>query len=115
MAHTPFLAPLQAALFPDGPVTTRRMFGGSGYYLDGRIFALEFDGELFLKVDAETKHCFTAAGLPPFTYSGGHGKDITVAYHRAPEPLDDPAALAPWLHLALGAARRAEAKRRKKS
>ncbi len=115
MAHTPFLAALQAALFPDGPVTTRRMFGGTGYYVEGRIFALEFDGALYLKADAESKPRFAAAGLAPFTYIGAHGKEIAIAYHRAPEPLDDPTALAPWLQLALGAARRAEGKKRKKS
>src|SRR6516165_6406524 len=36
---------------PFGPVAVRRMFGGAGLYRDGLMFALEFDGVIFLRVD----------------------------------------------------------------
>ena len=35
---------------PFGPVTVRRMFGGAGIYREGLMFALVFDGAIFLKV-----------------------------------------------------------------
>ena len=34
-----------------GPVTVKRMFGGQGVYHQGRIIALEVDGEMLLKAD----------------------------------------------------------------
>ncbi len=37
---------------PFGPVVARRMFGGAGLYRDGLMFALVFDGVIFLRVDA---------------------------------------------------------------
>jgi DNA transformation protein len=37
---------------PFGEVVIRRMFGGAGVYADGLCFAIEQDGEVFLKVDA---------------------------------------------------------------
>ena len=37
---------------PFGAVVVRRMFGGAGVYADGLCFAIEQDGEVFLKVDA---------------------------------------------------------------
>jgi hypothetical protein len=36
---------------PFGAVTVKRMFGGAGIWSDGLMFALVFDGAIFLKVD----------------------------------------------------------------
>ena len=43
---------------PFGPVTVRRMFGGAGIYREGLMFALVFDGAIFLKVDDASKGSF---------------------------------------------------------
>ena len=37
---------------PFGEVAVKRMFGGAGIYAEGLCFAIEQDGEVFLKVDA---------------------------------------------------------------
>ena len=43
---------LKALFEPFGPVTVRRMFGGSGIYADGLCFAIEADGDVYIKADA---------------------------------------------------------------
>ena len=43
---------LKALFAPFGSVTVKRMFGGSGIYAEGLCFAIEADGEVFLKTDA---------------------------------------------------------------
>ena len=40
------------ALEPMGRVSLRKMMGGATLYLDGTIFAIMVDGELWLKADA---------------------------------------------------------------
>jgi DNA transformation protein len=42
------------------------MFGGHGVEVDGLCFALEFDGEVYRKADAETDRAFADAGWDPF-------------------------------------------------
>jgi DNA transformation protein len=94
-------------LFQDlGPVRTRRMFGGQGVYFQGRIFALEVGGEIYLKTDAELRPRFAAAGSRAFAYSKG-GKVHETSYWLMPEEgAEDPAAAALWARLALDAAAR---------
>jgi DNA transformation protein and related proteins len=95
-----------------GPIRTRRMFGGQGIYCDGRMFALEAGGEIFLKVDARTVEAFRQAGSRPFTYDK-QGKTATMNYWRLPDAgLDDPDEAARWGRLACEAAARAVAAKR---
>ena len=98
------------ALAPLGPVESRAMFGGHGVYLEGAMLALVAGGEVYLKVDDVNRERFVAAGLPPFVHVA-RGREITMSFHRAPEPLDDWGALAPFAESALLAARRALAAR----
>lgn len=96
---------------PFGPVAVERMFGGHGIYADGIFFALESDGEIYLKADAETQPRFAAAGSRPFVYQGKN-KPVTMSYWRIPDDaLEDDDALRRWAALALDAARRALAKK----
>jgi len=60
---------LKALFEPFGAVTVKRMFGGAGIYAEGVCFAIESDGEVFLKTDSETQASFSAAGSPPFVYN----------------------------------------------
>jgi len=93
---------------PFGAVAVKRMFGGCGVYADGVFFALEADGEIYLKADAETKAVFEAAGSRPFVYQGGK-KLVTMSYWRLPdEAFEDEDELRRWARLALDAARRAQ-------
>jgi len=100
-----------SALFaPFAGVQVKRMFGGHGVYADGLCFALEMDGEVFLKVDAQTREAFAAAGSSPFVHYA-RGKPTATSFWRLPAEADDPEALKRWASLGLLAARRNSAGR----
>ena len=86
---------------PLGLVDTRRMFGGHGIYLNGRIFALEIGGEIFIKAGEGIADRFRAAGSRPFTYAR-NGKTATMGYWTLPESaVDDPEEAARWARISL--------------
>ncbi len=98
---------LKALFEPFGPVTVRRMFGGAGVYAEGLCFAIEADGEVFLKADALSQPSFSAAGSAPFTYVM-KGKPKSMSFWRLPEIAHDEAdELRRWAGLGVEAARRA--------
>ena len=89
------------------PVTARRMFGGHGIYHAGVMFALIADGQLYLKVDDESRADFVAAGLAPFVYEA-RGRRVSLSYHRAPDAmLDEPELAREWAERGWQAALRA--------
>ena len=97
-----------------GRVDARRMFGGTGFYADGRIVALEIEGVLYLKTDAESRPRFIDASGRPFVYDNGK-REVETSYWTPPDDaLDSGDAMAPWARLAREAALRAEAKPVKK-
>lgn len=97
-----------------GRVDARRMFGGTGFYADGRIVALEIEGVLYLKTDGDTRDRFRDAGGRPFVYENGK-REVETSYWTPPDDaLDSADAMAPWARLAREAALRAEAKPVKK-
>jgi DNA transformation protein len=99
------LAPLGPGF---GHLGCRRMFGGHGLYMDGLFFAIESEGELFLKADAQSAPLFEAEGSSPFTYQK-NGKPFRLAYWRLPErALDEADELRRWVRLALAVAGRAK-------
>lgn len=90
-----------------GPVRTRRMFSGHGFYVDDLFIALIFEDRLFLKTDETTRPSFQAAGCEPFVYHKGDGEAVTVSYWSAPEEaMESPPAMRPWARLAMEAALR---------
>jgi len=96
---------------PFGAVTLRRMFGGAGIWSDGFMFALVFDGAIFLKVDEASIPDFEREGSRPFVYtrakSPGKIGRASLSYWRLPERLyDDPDELAVWAGRALAIAQR---------
>jgi DNA transformation protein len=92
-----------------GPVRARRMFGGHGIFMNGLMFGLIADDQLYLKVDDGNRAAFEAEGLQPFTYNG-KGKPVAMSYREAPsEGFDDPEILCEWAREAYAAALRAEA------
>lgn len=98
-------------LAPLGPVQVRRMFGGSGIFLDGLMFGLVADDVLYLKADAETIADFEAEGLEPFRYGRSDGRVTVMSYWQAPERLLDEAdEMVIWARKAVSVARRAAAK-----
>lgn len=91
-----------------GPVSIRRMFGGKGVYVDGRILALEVDGEILLKADDISAPEFEAAESRQWAYDG-KGKPVRMPYWSVPEEaFDDPDEMARWVRLAYEAALRAK-------
>jgi DNA transformation protein and related proteins len=96
---------------PFGPVVVRRMFGGAGIYREGLMFALVFDGAIFLRVDEASMPDFEREGSRPFGYtrakSPGKIGRASLSYWRLPERLyDEPDELAVWAERALQIARR---------
>lgn len=92
-----------------GQCTSRPMFGGHGFYIDGLFVALIAYERLFLKTDATTRPQFEAAGCEPFAFEK-EGEAIVTSYFSAPEQaMESPALMQPWARLALEAALRARA------
>jgi DNA transformation protein and related proteins len=101
---------------PFGPVSVRRMFGGAGIWSEGLMFALVFDGAIFLKVDEESIPDFEREGSKPFVYtrakSRGRVGRASLSYWRLPERLyDDPEELVAWANRALAIAQRKKFKK----
>jgi DNA transformation protein and related proteins len=95
-------------LQPLGAVSARRMFGGYGIFLDGLMFGLIADDQLYLKADDGNRAAYEAQDLQPFTYAG-KGRTITMSYREAPsEAFDDPEVLCDWARQAHAAARRSD-------
>lgn len=101
-----FIAHLQDLFALFGPVSARSMFGGHGLYFDGQIIGVVIEDALYLKVDAQTRSQFEAAGSAPCVYTG-QKTPITMSYWSLPaEAMDSPQAMRPWAELAYAAALR---------
>ena len=106
---------VQEALEPIGPVTMRKMMGAATLYLDGVIFAVLDESELWFKADAETNAIWDAEGCARFTFTGSDGKTETMNYRRAPSDVyDDAEVMQRWAALAREAGTRAASTRKKR-
>ncbi len=95
-------------LLPFGPVLSRSMFGGFGFYIDGIMFALIAYDHIYFKVDDGNRQEYLDAGTGPFTYEGKK-KPVLMSYFLVPpDVLDDPIELADWAGRALEAAKRSK-------
>jgi DNA transformation protein and related proteins len=104
---------VQEALAPLGKVSMRRMMGGATLYLDGTIFAILDEGELWFKADDETNAVWDAEGCERFSVTFKDGRVDTMNYRRTPTDVyDDPEAMQRWARLAVEAGLRGAAKRR---
>jgi DNA transformation protein and related proteins len=101
-----------------GPVSVNRMFGGAGIWSGGLMFAIAFDGVIYLRVDHVSIAEFEREGSKPFVYPraktpGKIGRP-SKAFWRLPERLyDDPDELAVWAQRSLAIAERKKLKPRK--
>jgi DNA transformation protein len=103
----------QEALEPLGTVTMRKMMGGATLYLDGIVFAILDEGELWLKADAETDAIWDAEACERFSVTFKDGKIDTMNYRRAPADVYDEAeAMQRWAGLAVEAGLRSAAKKK---
>ena len=105
---------LREQLAPLGRVTMRRMFGKTGVFCDGMMFGMVTDNMLYLRVDNHNRAAFSEAeSVPPLSYEK-KGATIDLSFWRAPERLfDEPDELVTWARVALAAARRVAAKRKR--
>jgi len=99
-----------------GEVIPRRMFGGTGFYKNGIMFALEAYGRLFLKTDEENRQIFIDAGCEPFKFVDKDGNETVMSYWEPPESaLSSPMKMKPWALLGVEASlRKAKPKTKKK-
>ena len=112
VASDSFAEFLREQLAPLGRITMRRMFGKTGVFCDGLMFAMVTDDTLYFRVDDDNRGAFKEAeSFPPLNY-GKKGRTIDLSFWKAPERLfDEPDELVAWARLALAAARRVAAKR----
>lgn len=95
-------AHLLELLFPLGPVSARRMFGGVGLFHSGTMFGLITRDELFLKVGDANRADYVAAGEAPFSYKTKNGSHTIRSYWRCPpDLLDDPEKFQVWARQAI--------------
>ena len=107
------LASVVESLEPLGHVTMRKMMGGATLYLDGTVFAILDEGEIWFKADAETDAVWDGAGADRFTFEMGEGKTGSMNYRRGPlDVYDDVDAMQRWAQLGLEAGLRAAQKKK---
>ncbi len=112
VASDSFTEFLREQLAPLGRIAVRRMFGKTGVFCDGLMFAVVTDDTLYFRVDDGNQAAFEEAkSFPPLNY-GKQGRTIDLSFWRAPERLfDEPDEFLAWARLALAAALRVAAKR----
>lgn len=95
-----------------GPISLRKMFSGFGITADGVNFAMALRAGIIFRVDDLTIPRYDAEGAKPFQYDTRNKTVVVNSYRHLPERLyDDPEELAEWAREALGAAKRAAAKK----
>jgi DNA transformation protein len=83
-------------------------------YGDGVFVAIIAGETLYLKADAQSRARFAQAGSHCFQYTA-RGERHSTDYWSAPaDAMESPPLMAPWVRLALEAALRAKAPRRKR-
>jgi DNA transformation protein len=103
---------LREQLAPLGRLSLRRMFGKTGVFCDGVMFAMVTENTLYFRVDDKNRETFREAeAFPPLNYAKG-GAMIDLSFWRVPERLfDESDELVTWARAALAAAHRIAAKR----
>jgi DNA transformation protein len=92
-------------------VTSRRMFGGAGFYAGEFFFAVADDDTLYFKVDATTRADYQREGMQPFQPMGPD-KPMNGYYELPARVLEDPEELQLWMMRAIDVARRSGRRRR---
>lgn len=109
-ARSEFLDFVKDQLRGLGHVTARNMFGGTGLYLSGTIFALIAYDTLYLKVDDTNRPDFEEAGMQPFRPF--EEKPYVMSYYEVPlEVLEDSDQLVEWAQRSVEASRRSPSRK----
>lgn len=95
--NTDFFDYIRNDVFSDSAITSRMLFSGYSFYLNGRIFAIIFGGELYFKVNKTNFADFEKYKCHFFTYVRA-GKIITMPYRVLPEHvLEDKDLVFEWI------------------
>jgi DNA transformation protein and related proteins len=104
---------VQEALEPLGRLTMRKMMGGATLYLDGTIFAILYEDQIWFKSDAESDAVWDPEGCERFSVTFKDGRVDTMNYRRGPlDVYDDPEAMQRWAGVALEAGIRGAVKKK---
>ncbi|MCC8380578.1 MULTISPECIES: TfoX/Sxy family DNA transformation protein [unclassified Xenorhabdus] len=69
-----------------GKLKKKSQFGGIGLSIDGVLFALSYEGELYLRGNSYAETLFKAKGMETFIYSK-RGIPVALRYYRVSESL----------------------------
>jgi DNA transformation protein len=87
------------------------MFGGWGFYLRGKMFALVASDTFYVKVDDLIRDGFVEQRLIPFSYDSRNGRREVMSYYTVPtDAMDSSALLCEWADKGIAAAARAAEK-----
>ncbi len=99
-----------------GPIQMRRMFGGTGLYLDGMMFGVVFGETLYFKVDDRNRADYQSEDMAPFTYEMTNGKTGALSYYEVPERLlDDGDELTEWARKSIDVMHAVQSEKRAKA
>jgi TfoX/Sxy family transcriptional regulator of competence genes len=94
-----------ASVRPEASFYQKKMFGGSGFWVDGLIFAAWFGESLALKLPPDAREALLAI---PGTVAR---KEMGAYVEVPPEWIDDPAQLESWVALSVDFVRAGKKKR----
>jgi DNA transformation protein and related proteins len=78
-------------------ITSRRMFGGYGFYKDGIFFAILYTDQLHFKVGESNIKDFKKYNSRPLKYKK-KDKEVTLSFWEVPpEILEDREAISKWI------------------
>lgn len=89
------------------PVTTKRLFGMCGLYLDGQYFGFVSDGKLYFRTDKANRERYKSRGMPAFQ-PGDRPRGPTAVdrnFQVPPDVLEDDDLLKTWASQAAAAAK----------
>ncbi|MBI6548461.1 TfoX/Sxy family DNA transformation protein [Xenorhabdus lircayensis] len=79
-------AQLQHSVSSLGKLKKKSQFGGIGLLIDGVLFAISSDGELYLRGSSNAEVLFKSRGMEKFIYSK-RGIPVTLRYYRVNESI----------------------------
>lgn len=113
MAKNDFVEYVAHDLLGELGVAYRAMFGGYGLYIDGTIFAIIANNELYFKVDDTNRERYEEWGSSPFVYEA-KGKAMSMSYWKLPpDIMDDSERLEEWVEDSLSISRKTKKPKKK--
>ena len=116
MATDPGFLEFARDLFsPLGPISTKRLFGGTGLYIGDAMFAAILSDAIYMKAEGALIDAYQAEGSEPFSYGSKTGTRVIPGLTSLPESaLDDPEEALSWARKSLVCAEETAARKRAK-